>query len=76
MKTIIKISCVALLLSIGFIPASTGASFEPAKTTLYIGETNPGNYSLLQYAIEHSAQEKNTHLYLFPRRTRPHSSVR
>jgi hypothetical protein len=61
MKHIIKISCLALLLCIGFIPTSTGASFEPAKTALYIGENNPGNYSLLQYAIEHgSAQEKNT----------------
>jgi hypothetical protein len=61
MKNIIKISCLALLLCIGFIPNSTGASFEPAKTALYIGESNPGNYSLLQYAIDHgSAQEKNT----------------
>ncbi len=59
MKTIIKITCVALLLCIGFIPISTAASFEPAKTALYIGENNPGNYSLLQYAIDHSVHEKN-----------------
>ncbi len=59
MKTIIKISCLALVLCIGFIPNSTGASFEPTKTALYLGENNPGNYSLLQYAIDHgSTQEK------------------
>jgi hypothetical protein len=55
MKTIIKISILALLLCIGFIPNSTGASFEPAKTALYLGDDNPGNYSLLQYAVDHSA---------------------
>jgi hypothetical protein len=61
MKTIIKISILTILLCIGFIPNSTGASFEPAKTALYLGDENPGNYSLLQYAIEHgSNQEKNT----------------
>jgi len=61
MKTMIKISGLALVLCIGFIPTSTGASFEPAKTALYLGENNPGNYSLLQYAIEHSTtQEKST----------------
>jgi hypothetical protein len=59
MKTIIKITCLALVLCIGFIPNSTGASFEPAKTALYLGENNPGNYSLLQYAIDQSStQEK------------------
>ena len=52
---------LSLLLCIGFIPNSTGASFEPAKTALYLGDDNPGNYSLLQYAIEHgSNQGKNS----------------
>jgi hypothetical protein len=60
MKTIIKISVLALLLCIGFIPNSTGGSFEPAKTALYLGDDNPGNYSLLQYAIQYSSNQ-NTH---------------
>jgi hypothetical protein len=61
MKTIIKISILAVLLCIGFIPNSTGASFEPAKTALYLGDDNPGNYSLLQYAVAHGAnQQKNS----------------
>jgi hypothetical protein len=56
-----KIIILTLLLCIGFIPNSTGASFEPAKTALYLGDDNPGNYSLLQYAIEHgSNQGKNS----------------
>jgi hypothetical protein len=54
-----KIIILTLLLCIDFIPNPTGASFEPAKTVLYLGDYNPGNYSLLQYAIEHgSNQEK------------------
>jgi hypothetical protein len=57
MKTFLKISCLALLLCIGFIPTSTGASFEPAKTVVYLAENNPGNYSLLQYAIQHSSNQ-------------------
>jgi len=57
MKTIIKISVLALLLCIGFIPNSTGGSFEPAKTALYLEDDNPGNYSLLQYAIQHSSNQ-------------------
>jgi hypothetical protein len=57
MKTILKISSLALLLCIGFIPTSTGASFEPAKTVVYLGDNNPGNYSLLQYAIQHSSNQ-------------------
>jgi len=61
MKPIIKISILAALLCIGFIPNSTGASFEPAKTALYLGDDNPGNYSLLQYAVAHGAnQQKNS----------------
>jgi len=66
MKTIIKITVVALLLCIGFIPVSTGASFEPAKTALYIGENNPGNYSLLQYALDHGTQGKNIQSAFIP----------
>ncbi len=57
MKTICKIVILSLLLCIGFIPNSTGASFEPAKTALYLGDDNPGNYSLLQYAIEHGSNQ-------------------
>ena len=61
MKKIIKISILAALLCIGFIPTSTGASFEPAKTALYLGDDNPGNYSLLHYAVAHGAnQQKNS----------------
>ena len=56
-----KIIILTLLLCIGFIPNPTGANFEPAKTVLYLENDNPGNYSLLQYAIEHSSnQEKNS----------------
>jgi hypothetical protein len=56
-----KIIILTLMLCIGFVPNSTGASFEPAKTALYLGDDNPRNYSLLQYAIEHgSNQEKNS----------------
>jgi hypothetical protein len=57
MKTILKISSLALLLCIGFIPTSTGASFEPAKTVVYLGDNNPGNYSLLQFAIQHGSNQ-------------------
>jgi hypothetical protein len=59
MKTICKIVILSFLLCIGFIPNSTGASFEPAKTALYLGDDNPGNYSLLQYAIEHGSTQGN-----------------
>jgi hypothetical protein len=58
MKKIIKISILATLLCIGFIPTSTGASFEPAKTALYLGDDNPGNYSLLQYAVAHGTNQQ------------------
>jgi len=54
MKLPYKIIIVSLILAVGFLPNSTGASFEPAKTALYLGNDNPGNYSLLQFAIEHS----------------------
>ncbi|DAC72635.1 MAG TPA: hypothetical protein DSN98_04240 [Thermoplasmata archaeon] len=57
MKTIIKISILASLLCIGFIPSSTGAGFEPAKTAVYLGDNNPGNYSLLQYALQHHSNQ-------------------
>ena len=59
-----KIIIFSLMLCIGFIPNSTGASFEPTKTALYLGDDNPGNYSLLQYAIEHGSNEgKNSILH-------------
>jgi hypothetical protein len=59
-----KIIILTLMLCIGFVPNSTGASFEPAKTALYLGDDNPGNYSLLHYAIEHgSNQGKNSILH-------------
>jgi len=59
-----KIIILSLMLCIGFVPNSTGASFEPAKTALYLGDDNPGNYSLLQYAIEHGSNEgKNSILH-------------
>jgi len=54
MKIPYKILLVSLILCIGFLPNSTGASFEPAKTVVFIENDNPGNYSLLQIAIEHS----------------------
>lgn len=60
MKAIYKITVLSLLLCIGFIPSSTGGSFEPAKTSLYLGDDNPGNYSLLQYAIEHGSHHDNS----------------
>jgi hypothetical protein len=50
-----KIIILSLMLCVGFVPNSTGASFEPAKTALYLGDDNPGNYSLVQYAIEHGS---------------------
>jgi hypothetical protein len=57
MKLPYKIIIVSLLLCIGFLPNSTGANFEPAKTVLYLGNDNPGNYSLLQFAIEHGQHQ-------------------
>ena len=56
MKLPYKIVLVSLVLCIGFLPNSTGASFEPAKTAVYIENDNPGNYSLLQVEIEHAHQ--------------------
>jgi hypothetical protein len=57
MKLPYKIIIISLILCLGFLPNSTGASFEPAKTALYLGNDNPGNYSLLLYAIEHGHQQ-------------------
>lgn len=56
MKIPYRILLVSLILCIGYLPNSTGASFEPAKTVAFIENDNPGNYSLLQIAIEHSNQ--------------------
>jgi hypothetical protein len=53
MKPLYKIILLSILLCIGFIPTSTAASFEPTKTALYLGDSNPGNYSLLQFVLEH-----------------------
>jgi hypothetical protein len=60
MKPIYKILLLSLLLCIGFIPNTTAASFEPAKTALYLGDSNPGNYSLLQYVLEHKHINTNS----------------
>jgi len=62
MKTIMKISFLALILCIGFIPTSTGASLEPAKTVVYLVDNNPGNYSLLQYAIQHGTNQNTQYI--------------
>ena len=56
MKLPYKIVLVSLVLCIGFLPNSTGANFEPAKIVVFIENDNPGNYSLLQLAIDHAHQ--------------------